>query len=121
MITTVGLNLLRNALAGDVSPDVNYFAVGDDNTAVTGTETTLGNETLRVQLSSDGTPLDGDWNSVWDILDSDGALTIREIGWFSNGTASADSGVLISRILYSRDKTTLESIQFNRTDTIGRG
>lgn len=122
MITNGALNLIRNKLYGDtVDAEINYLAIGDDNTAVTGAETTLINEIKRVAVSSRAKPSDYNLQTIFDLLDSDGALTIREIGTFAGGTSTPDSGTLISRILYTRDKTSLESIQFNRTDTIGRG
>lgn len=121
MITKNGLNLMRDAIYDGTSVDINYLAVGDSETTVTGTETQLVNETKRVALSSKNKPQDFTVEKIFDLLDSDGALTIREIGWFVDGTSTTNSGTLISRVLYSRDKTSIESIQFNRDDTIGRG
>jgi len=121
MITKDGLNLLRDGLFDGTSIEINYMAAGDDGTAVTGLETSLGNEIIRVALSSANKPQDFKVQTIFDLLDSDGALTVREIGFYSGGTIAADSGTLISRVLYSRDKSSIESIQFNRDDIIGRG
>jgi hypothetical protein len=122
MITQDALNLFRNALYGDsVNLQINYIAVGSDSSPITGVETTLGNETFRTQISTRNKTSNGVLDTIASALDSDGAMTIREIGFFAGGNAVKDSGTLISRILWNRDKTSLESIQFNRTDTVGRG
>ena len=122
MITAGALDLARNALYGDtVDLEINYVAVGDGTTAVTGAETQLVNETFRTAVLGRTKGTTGILDTVADVLDTDGALTIREIGFFAGGTATANSATLVSRILWTKDKTTLESIQFNRRDTIGRG
>jgi len=45
---------------------------------------------------------------------------IAEVGWFAtaSATATANSGVLVSHVLYSHTHTATESIQFTRTDTL---
>lgn len=114
MITAPIKGKLRDGLFGDtVALNINYFAVGSDGTAVTGAETQLGTEIKRVTLLSITKNGAVDLDAIAELLDTDGALTIRELGFFAGGTASANSGSLVTRILYSRDKTNLESIQFN--------
>lgn len=122
MINKLALNAIRNLMYGDATTlEINYMAFGDDNTAVTGVETQLVNEVIRVAILSNSKPADYILQTIFDLLDSDGAVTIREVGFFADGTATVNSGTLVSRILYSRDKTSLETIQFTRRDTIGRG
>ncbi|QOR34446.1 hypothetical protein IMX26_13240 [Clostridium sp. 'deep sea'] len=122
MVTTNALNLLRDALNGDsVNAEINYIAIGDDTTAVTGNETQLGNELKRVPITSRSKSNDGVLDTVAELLDSDGAYNIREVGFIAGGTDTVNSGTLISRVIYSKDKTTLESLRFNAKNTIKRG
>lgn len=121
-ITNAGLNLIRNALYGDtVDAEINYIAVGDNNTAVNDADTQLGNEIFRAAVTSRTKTSTGVLDVETFLLDSDGAMTIREIGVFAGGTSSPNTGTMISRVLWSRDKTNLETIKISRTDTIGRG
>ena len=123
-ITNAGLNLLRDALLGVASDcKIKYLAFGTYAAALNDADTKLGAEGFRtpfVTINAGGT---GVVQSAALLLDSEGVMQIREIGVFAGSDASAapNTGVMISRILWTRDKTNLESIQFSRTDTIGRG
>jgi hypothetical protein len=122
-ITTAGLNLLRDAIKGDVTDlQLKYLAVGTSSTAVAITDIQLGAEVFRTAILSYNTGGEGILQTTALILDNEAVENIREVGIFAGSTASSatNSGIMISRILYSRNKTNLESIQFNRTDTIGR-
>lgn len=128
-ITDLLLNLYRDALAGDITADefeVKYLAVGDDNTPPPDPgDTTLGNETFRKPLTSSSKPGTGQYKTVTYIAPAEAEGLIEELGWFAGpaaqpwgGGAGKDTGTLIARVLYSRNKTALESIQVERTDTI---
>jgi len=124
LITTVGLNMLRDLLKGDISDgEIKYCGLGDDDTAPALGNTTLGNEVFRKILTSSSSPDDGQLKTIFYIAPDEAVGTIEEIGWFAGAAAGAgaDSGIMISRVLYSRNKTTLESIQVERTDTIVEG
>ena len=121
LIPTVDLNMIRDAYYGDVADcEIKYMAVGSDNTAPALTDTTLGTETFRKILTSHSKPADGQIMTTVYIAPAEAVGAIEEIGWFSGAAAGAgaDSGILSSRILYSRNKTNLESIQVERTLTI---
>jgi len=121
LITTVGLNMVRDGWYGDVADtETKYMAVGDDNTAPALTDTTLGNETFRKIMTSHSKPADAQMKFTVYIAPAEAVGAIEEIGWFSGAAAGAgaDTGIMISRVLYSRTKTNLESIQVERTDTI---
>jgi len=123
MITNIGLNFLRDALKGDVTDaEFKYLAVGTSSITVSATNTQLFNEIFRTQFTSLTAGTDGVLNSTAIILDNEAVAQIEEVGIFAGSTASSstNSGIMISRILYSRNKTNLESLQFNRVDTIGR-
>ena len=121
LITTVGLNMVRDLWEGLIADgELKYVGVGDDNTAPTTADVWLGNETFRKILTSSSEPGDGQLKTIVYIDPSEAIGTIEEIGWFSGAGAGAgaNTGIMISRVLYSRIKTALESIQIERTDTI---
>src|SRR5690625_3182086 len=123
-LTNAGLNMMRDALNGEVSDlELKYLALGDSGTPIDNDDTTLGNERFRTGWISQVKPGTGQLQSTAMVLDNEAVFHIQEIGIFagSDATETADSGILVSRILWERDKTELESIQFVRTDTIQRG
>lgn len=124
LITTVGLNMVRDGFYGDVVDfEIKYLAVGDDDTAPALADTTLGNEVFRKATTSHSKPADAQHKHTVYIAPAEAVGVIEELGWFAGAAAGAgaDSGIMISRILYSRTKTALESIQVERTDTIAEG
>lgn len=124
VITNAGLNLLRNFLAGDVTDgQIKYLAVGTSSASVNFTDTQLGEELFRTEFVDQNITSTGVLNSNTILLETEGVGQIEEVGIFAGSTASSatNSGIMISRILFSRNKTNLESIQFQRVDTIGRG
>jgi hypothetical protein len=123
-IMNAGLNFLRDALKGDVTDaQIKYLAVGTSSIAVSDSQTQLGAEGFRTPFISKESAGTGVLSSTALILDNEAVFHIREVGIFAgvSATTASNSGVMISRILYDKDKTNLESIQFQRTDTIGRG
>lgn len=122
-LTDLALNLFRNALYGDVGLafNLNYLAVGSNSAAVVDSATQLGTEIFRVAIATPVKTATGILDCIAWLLAADGVMSIRELGIFANGTAAANSGTMMSRILYTRNKTALESIRVGRTDTIGRG
>lgn len=123
-ITNIGLNLLRDFLNGDVSDgEIKYLALGTGSTAISDTSTQLEYEFFRTAFISTTKPDIGILEKTAFILDIEAVGNIQELGIFAGSTASTatNSGILISRVLYSRNKTNLESIQFVRRDNISRG
>jgi len=139
LITTVGLNMVRDFLYGDVADgEIKEFALGDDNTAPALTDTKLGNETFRKVLTSHSKPANGQIKSIVYVAPAEAVGQIEEIGFFASRDLilaedsdplttetsdrlireGTDSGLMISRVLYSRLKTNIESIQIERVDTI---
>jgi hypothetical protein len=121
LITSAGKNLLAEALRTNNDCEIKFIALGSDNTAVTSGDTTLGNETFRKQVTSQAAGSVGVTITNLYVAPEEAVGTIEEIGFFSGSSASAttDSGTLFARVLYSRTKTAVESIQIERTDTIG--
>lgn len=123
-ITNAGLNLLRDALNGEVtSCEIKYLALGTSSATVSDTDTQLGAEIFRTTFITTTKPDIGQLEKTAVILDSEAVDAIEEIGIFAGVTASSatNSGIMISRVLYSRNKTNLESIQIVRRDSIQRG
>lgn len=123
IITDVALDEMIEILMGTASDiQIKYLAVGDDDTAVTGVETALGNETFRTAIASQTKTAVGTVTSDFTILNTEAVGSIEEIGIFGGAaaTAAADSGTLIARLLWSKTKTNLEEISIVRTDEISR-
>jgi len=121
LIMTVGLNMLRDLFSGTISDgEIKYIALGTDNTAPAVGQTTLVAEVFRKQETSRSNLGDGILKTIHYIAPDEAIANIREIGWFAgvDATLTPDSGIMVSRVLYSRNKTNLESIQIERTDTI---
>jgi len=123
-ITNAGLNMIRDSLKGDVTDlELKYIALGTDGTAINDNDTQLGAEGFRSTFVKKESPGVGMLKTTALVLDNESLLHIKELAIFAGATATstADTGIMLSRILYDRDKTNLESIQFVRTDTIDRG
>ena len=123
-IMDVALDELLKSLQG-VSPDleIKYMALGTSNTAVTNTQTQLDTEIFRTAPVSQAVTGTGELTTGFIVLDTESVGLIEEIGIFGGSLASvsANSGTLISRILWSRNKTASEEIQFTRIDRMIRG
>jgi len=122
LIVDAGKALLAQALRdGAALPEITYVAVGSDNTTPAAGDTTLGTEFFRktVTSSAEGTNPNEAITTVY-VAPYEANQQIEEIGWFGGAaTGAADSGTLIARVLYSKLKDNLESIQIERTDTVG--
>lgn len=103
--------------------EIFYLALGTGNTAITDTDTTLDNEIFRTQISTQTDVGTGEILTEFIVLDTEAVAQIEEIGIFAGSTAtsSADTGTLISRILWNKNKTASEEITFRRTDKVVRG
>ena len=123
-LTNAALNMMRDGLLGTATDfEIKYLALGTSGTPLNDNDTQLGNEQFRTPFVNQITPNTGVLQSTAIVLDNEAVFHVREIGVFATSAATEDpnTGVMISRVLWSRDKTNLESIQFLRTDTIGRG
>lgn len=121
LITTAGKNLLAKALRESTDCEIKYIAIGSSNTAPSTSDSQLGSETFRKAVTSQVAGGSGVTITNLYVAPEEAVGTIEEIGFFSGSTASAttNSGTLYARVLYSRTKTAVESIQIERTDTIG--
>ena len=120
-ITTVGLNMLRDIIGGLIADaEIKYLAWGSDNTAVSAAHTTLVAEFGRKLVTSQAAGAAGIVTTTTYIAPYEAnAPKVEELGWFAGvgATGVADSGIMVGRVLYSRDKTAIESWNVVRTDT----
>ena len=124
LITTVGLGMIIDLLDGGIDDgEIKYMALGSNAAAPALANTQLGTETFRKAMTTQTQPTTTSLLSTVYVAPDENAVQIEEIGWFAGlgATAAADSGILVSRVLYSRLKTVLESILVERTDTIVEG
>lgn len=119
LITNDGLDLLASALGG-VDSEIKYMAWGTDNTAPAAGDSTLVAESGRKVVTSQAAGSTGVYTTTTYLAPQEANVSIEELGWFAGASASAtaDSGVLVARVLYSRAKSDLESITVERTDTL---
>ena len=123
-ITQVGYNLFRDVLRGAVTDGkIKYMAWGTDGTANPNPNnlTQLNAEVGRKAVTSFVVGGVGILDTILYMSPEDGAgVSIKEVGFFAgaSATATANTGIMICRFLFSRDKTALESIQFDLKDII---
>jgi len=123
LIVTVGRAVIAARLANDTTYTgvINYGAVGTDPTAASNSDTTLGSEQFRKTTSSATNSNNVAYLSFFysaDDFDTDVIGTIREFGTFIDGTGSADTGQLFTRIIVSWTKTSTETLTVDITYTI---
>ena len=122
LIMTVGKNMFRDALKGTVTDlQIKYLAWGSDNTAVAAEQTTLVAEMDRKAKTLQADGADGVLVTTTYIAPYEANTPkIEELAWFAGAgaTDTVDTGIMISRVLYSYQKTELVSLQIERTDTI---
>lgn len=126
IITDMALDREIEILLGN-APDmqIKYFAFGTDATTPLATDTQLGTEVGRFQ------PTTAFVNTGIGIVEGSVFITssdlvgenIREIAIFcgSGATSSANTGTMLSRILWTFNKTANDEIEIVRTDTVERG
>ena len=121
LITDAGKNLVRDALKGTTTDlKIKYVALGSNNTAPAGSQTTLLSEQFRKAITLQSAGSTGIVTTTGFIAAAEATtFTTQEIGWFAgpSATASANTGIMIARVLYSRTKSALESLEIDRTDT----
>lgn len=121
LITDAGRDLLRDALLAGTNADIVYVALGASTQTPAATDTSLIDERFRKVVTKQERNGTGSVITTVYVAPAEANdFIIEEIGWFagSDATDATNSGVMIARVLYSRDKTDLESLQIDRTDTL---
>jgi hypothetical protein len=120
-VTDGGLNWIADSLRSSTQDcEIKYLGWGSSNLAVSTAHTTLSSEFGRKSITSQSSSNVGVCETVCYIGPTEATSTdIKELAWFagSSAIATADTGRMISRVLYSRAKTVLESITVTRVDT----
>lgn len=124
-ITNAALNQLAEVLMG-IAPDmqIKWLALGTGSTPPSDSDTQLVSEIFRAQpVSNPARTGTGQVECEFVVLDSEAVGHIREVGIFggSSATDQPNSGVLISRILWNKEKTSSEEITVKRLDRVVRG
>lgn len=121
-INDLDLNMMRDALRGTVTDlKLKYVGWGNDSTPPAAGDTKLLDEFGRKQVTFQKDGATGVLVTTTHVAPYEGNdKKIEELAWFAgvDATATKDSGILVGRVLYSRQKTELESLQIERTDTI---
>jgi hypothetical protein len=123
LITNICLESEAKIFMG-IAPNlwIKYMAIGDDNTAVAATDTTLGSEVFRTAYVSQAYSATGIVTSEFYITDTDAnGEDIQELGIFAGNTATAtaDTGRLISHVLWNYGtKASGIELLISRIDTI---
>lgn len=127
LITDAWLNTIRDATISATPMDlqIKYIALGKDDGTIlplASSNIKLGNEVERkpfAKVETDGT---GRVKRTAIITSAEGNFHIKEIGIYAGATATTalNSGNLVARVFYDRDKDELESINIVRTDIVGR-
>jgi len=112
IIPTVGRTMIANNLT-DTSPDntmlVSHVALGSGTNVPANGDTTLQTETYRNSVASRTNASNVAYVSgFFSATETSG--TYREAAVFSNGTASANSGVLLSRVAINITKSATETL-----------
>ncbi len=121
LITSVGKNMIRDLLRGTIGDgEIKYVALGTDSTPPVVADTTLGTEIFRKVIFNSFIGGPGELITIWVIAPAEAIGAIEEVGFFAGAGAGAgvDTGIMIARVLWSHNKTALESVQIDRYDTI---
>lgn len=124
MIVDAALDLVAQALRDGTSIEIKYVALGAGDTPPSSSDTKLEDERFRKPVSRQMATGTGATQTIAYIAPHEcNDFAIEEIGIFGgpDATDEPDSGTLIARALYSRQKSPLESLQITRADVIGRG
>lgn len=119
-LTNLYRNSILNQLKGDAftSLEIKYMAVGTDATPATATDTQLGAEIFR-SVPTYKTVENGYTQTIWVLTDLQANQHLREVGVFAgNASATADSGMLLSRVVIDIEKTDVMEITFIRRDIV---
>lgn len=126
LIVDAGLNMVRDALGGFiVDAGIKYIALGNGSTPPASGQTQLMSEKFRKQITDHIAMSDaGALETVSYISANEGNdFVTEEIGWFAGAAASGspNSGIMVARVLYGRQKNSLEVWTIRRVDSLRRG
>lgn len=127
LITDAGLNMFRDLLSGAITDgEIKYVSLGNDSTAPANDQEQLVAEQFRkivTNQNNDPTTAGKLYTELYVADTEANDFKCEEIGWFAGAEAAitANSGIMIARVLYSRQKSNTESWTIRRQDQISRG
>lgn len=121
LLPTVGRTAIANNLS-NASPSpanilINYGAVGTNSTAAANSDVQLGTEVARNPIASRTNSNNIAYITAF-FAATEAVATLREAGLFINGTATANSGTLFSRVIINITKGATETLTLDWTITI---
>lgn len=121
LLPTVGRTAIAQNLA-NVAPSpstilVNYGSVGTNSTAANNTDTQLVAEVARNPIASRTNASNIAYITAF-FAATEAVATLREAALFINGTATANSGTLFSRVIINVSKSGTETLTLDWTITI---
>lgn len=120
IVPTVGRTMIANNLTATSptnTPRVTHVALGSGTNTPANADTQLQTETYRNAAAS-RTNVNNIAYITGFFSATETSGTYRECGLFSNGTGSANSGVLLSRVAINVTKSTSETLTIDWTLTI---
>lgn len=120
LVPTVGRTMIANNLTAS-SPtndmQVSHVALGSNTSTPLNTDTTLGTETYRNQVASRTNASNLAYvTGFFSATETSG--TYREAGIFCDGSGTANTGVLLSRVSINITKSVTETLTIDWTLTI---
>lgn len=104
--------------------EIKYIAIGTGITPIANDQTQLANEVFRTIPSNPPTQTaSGEITTDFVILETEAQVEIKEIGIFcgSTATSSANTGIMLSRVLWNFDKRSNIELSITRVDRLARG
>lgn len=96
----------------------NYLAMGDDSTPAAAADVDLGNETIRGLFDDRSAVGEVAFLDKFFTADEVGGNSYEEVGIFVDGTGSADTGYLLSRVIVELSLASTETLTINASITI---
>lgn len=120
VICTVAKTMIANNLTATSptnAPRINYVALGTGTTTPAASDTILETEVYRNAVASQTNSNNIAYITGFFTATEDSG-TYRECGLFSDGSASADSGILVSHVAINVTKSLTETLTIDWTLTI---
>lgn len=112
-ITSLAVNKYVKALTGVATDlEIKYLAIGNGNKVIDNADQALDNEIFRTFYQFRTETANNELTVEFTITDAEAVGQWEELGIFvgSTATGTADTGLMLSRVLYSDEKTNLEEI-----------